>query len=77
MKCGKLTKMKEVVAHRQSQPPGSKGVVKFGTVSHREPLQVLKQGGWLVSAMLCDILGYSQCLRSFLLSGSSVYSVCI
>lgn len=58
VKCGKPAKVKVVVAHRQSQSPGAKGEVKFGTVSHREPLQVLKQGGWLVTAMLCDILGY-------------------
>lgn len=60
MKCGKQAKVKVVVAHRRSQFPGAKGEVKFGTVSHREPMQVLKQGGWLVSAMLRDILGYSQ-----------------
>lgn len=50
-------KVKVVFADREYQLRGGKGEVKLGTVSHGEPLQVLKQGRWLVSAMLCDPLG--------------------
>ena len=54
------------LADRESQPWAGRGKFKFGTMSNREPLQVLKQECWLVSAALIDALGYSQWLRYLL-----------